>query len=289
MIPISIPQKEVVKIFFENDIKNIKKYYNGISFDFDEEFRFDVFKEFIYAAAGMFKDLDMAVYNKELVGKFQSIRYLTEQHNDFLQRSLYPVTIFKEKFLHAQEAYMHELSEFELKKAAVQGMISREKSLTSQREQMEIQFADTHNPIANRESFEQELKQVRKEQVDTIHAIGTSRHELNALHEKLKNFEEHHREEFLKYFIEAKEKLMHQYMASLDYYGYEFNEALFRNSENSEDIRKFKVNAGIQGSLNLCKYLEYYLRNIAPEALADAVHKERLLYAKRYCERIGKN
>lgn len=57
MIPVSIPHKEVIKNFFETDIQMMKRYYNGIAFAFDDDFRFDIFKEFIYAAAGMFKDI----------------------------------------------------------------------------------------------------------------------------------------------------------------------------------------------------------------------------------------
>lgn len=73
--------------------------------------------------------------------------------------------------------------------------------------------------------------------------------------------------------------------ASLDYYAFQFNESLFRYSEESAEIQKFKREAGIEGRISLCKYLEYYLRNVVPESLANASHKERLLDAKRYCEK----
>ncbi len=287
MIPVSVPHKEVIKKFFDEDIKTMRKYYNGIAFDYEDDFRFDVFKEFIYAAAGMFKDLDMAIYNKDLVTKFKTIRHLSQTYTDFEQRSHHPAVVFTRNFLAAQEAYRIEQEKFESLKAAFQMLILKEKNLTVQRQQMEARFNDTVHPIppSEREAFETQLKQVRREQVDAIHKIGVNRLELDHLHGMLKAFEDEHREEFVKSFKEAKEKLTYQYKASLDYYGYQFNQSLFRNSEDSLEIQKFKRDAGIIGKIDLCKYLEYYLRNVVPETLANIEHKERLMDAKRYCEK----
>lgn len=290
MIPITLPQKQVILKFFDNDIKVVKKYFNAIGFDFDENFRFNVFKEFIYSAAGMFKDLDTTIYNQELITKFKTIRYLSEQFTEFEQRSQYALKVYTKDFLTAQDAYMAEKHSFETLKAELQMLISREASLNQKRETMEAQFNDQKKtiPKEKRPQFEEELKKVRRDHVDTIHMIGTHRRELEELQAKLKEFEELHKEEFLRYFNEIKEKLTHQYSESLNFFGYEFNEALFLNSERSASIQKFKAEAGIQGAMDLCKYVEYYLRNVVPEALADAGHKERLLAAKRYCERVKK-
>lgn len=74
MIPISISQKQIVLDFFAEDIKIVKKYFNAIGFDFDEEFNFDVFKEFIYSAAGMFKDIDPTIYKEDLIKQFNMIQ-----------------------------------------------------------------------------------------------------------------------------------------------------------------------------------------------------------------------
>lgn len=274
--------------FFEDDIKIVKKYFNAIGFDFDENFRFDVFKEFIYSAAGMFKDIDTTIYNQELVSKFNTIRYLSERYSDFEQRTNVALRVYTKDFLLVQEGYVEQKHQFDLLKAELQMLITKEQGLTSRREIMELQFKQETNSILNKEEFENELKKVRREQVDTIHIIGSHRHELEEIQERLKTFEEMHKEEFLRYFNEIKEKLTYQFSEALNFFGYEFNQALFLNSERSILIQKFKAEAGIQGSIDLCKYVEYYLRNVVPEALSDTGHKERLLNAKKYCERTGK-
>lgn len=284
MIPISISQKQIVLDFFAEDIKIVKKYFNAIGFDFDERFKFDVFKEFIYSAAGMFKDIDPTIYKEELVKQFNTIRFLHEHFSEFEQRTQYALKVYTKDFLTAQENYMHEKKHFDTLKAELQMLITKEQVLTSKRDLMELQ-SSTIEPEKEK-SFLEELKFVRREQVDTIHYIGTHRQELDKLYANLKAFEDLHREEFIRYFNEVKEKLTYQYKESLNYFGYEFNEALFRDSERSIAIQKFKADAGIKGSINLCKYVEYYLRNVVPEALADTGHKERLLNAKRYCEQV---
>jgi len=288
MIPLSISQKQVVMNFFENDIKTVKKYFNAIGFDFDEDFRFDVFKELIYSAAGMFKDIDTTIYNQELVNKFNTIRHLSKRYNDFEQRANFAQRVYTKDFLLAQEGYVEQKHQFELQKAELQMLIAKEQNLTAKRDTMEIQLKQEADLIANKETFENELKKVRREQVDTIHMIGVHKQEIDERFAILTAFENQHREEFLNYFNEIKEKLTYQFTEALNYFGYDFNDSLFRNSERSSLIQRFKKEAGIQGDINLCKYVEYYLRNVIPEALADAEHKERLLIAKKYCDRVGK-
>lgn len=287
MIPITISQKQIVLKFFEDDIKIVKKYFNAIGFDFDENFRFDVFKEFIYSAAGMFKDLDMTIYNQELITKFKTIRYLNDRFAEFEQRSQYALNVYLKEFLTAQQAYMAEKHRFDILKAELQMLLTKEESLSIRRSQMETKFSDSKNPLPSgqKETFEAELKRVRRDHVDAIHMIGTHRSELEERQQALKTFEELHKEEFFHYFNEIKDKLVHQYSESLNFFGFEFNNALFLNSERSEPIQRFKAEAGIQGRIDLCKYVEYYLRNVIPEALADTKHKEKLLVAKEYCRK----
>jgi hypothetical protein len=283
MISVSVSQKQVVLNFFDDDIHIVKKYFNSIGFDFNEEFRFDVFKEFIYSAAGMFKDLDSTIYNQELVTKFNTIRRLNQYYAEFEQRSSHALRVYMKDFLGSQEAYIEEKKKFDSLKAELQMLISKEQTFTAKRELMEEQFKIIASDKV--ESFEIDLKKVRREQVDTIHMIGTHRSELDTRFHNLKAFEDLHKEEFLYHFNEVKEKLAYQYTVSLNYFGFDFNKALFLNSERSGPIQRFKREAGIQGNIDLCKYVEYYLRNVVPEALADRSHRERLFNAKRYCER----
>ncbi len=282
MIPISISQKQIVLDFFADDIKVVKKYFNAIGFDFDENFRFDVFKKFIYSASGMFKDIDPTIYNQELVQQFNTIRFLSERYNEFEQRSKNALKIYAKDFLSAQESYMSKRKEFETLRDGLQMLISKEKSLAAKRAIMEKNLETT--APETKKDFEFELKKIRREQVDTIHTIGTNRALIEEYQLLLKSFEDQHLESFVKHFNEIKEKLTHQYTESLNYFGFDFNETLFRNSERSGPIQRFKKEAGIQGDIDLCKYVEYYLRTVIPEALADAEFKERLLIAKKYCE-----
>lgn len=108
MISISIAHKQIVLDFFAEDIKIVKKYFNAIGFDFDERFKFNVFKEFIYTAAGMFKDLDPTIYNQELVQQFNTICFLNERYGEFEQRGHYALKIYGKDFLNAQESYITE-------------------------------------------------------------------------------------------------------------------------------------------------------------------------------------
>ena len=81
----------------------------------------------------MFKDIDTTIYNQELVNKFNTIRYPSERYNDFEQRSNFAQRVYTKDFLHAQEGYVEQKHQFELQKAELQMLITKEQNLTAKR------------------------------------------------------------------------------------------------------------------------------------------------------------
>jgi hypothetical protein len=285
MIPLSVSQKNVILGIFKEDIQLVKKHFMAISFDFDENFKYDVFREFINAAAGMFKEIDMGIYNAQLVGKYKTIQLLDNRYTEFKKKSKHALRSYERDFLNAQEAYKEEVKRQQGMKAALQVLITQEKNLFAMRETLEKNFAKLgKGDKERREKLETRLKAVRKEHVDTLHVLGEHRKDLDGLDQILKAFEEKHKAEFMSFFKEVTDKLEYQFKQSLNYFGYEFNHSLFVNSAKSDLIGKFKKDANIIGDLDLCKYVEYYIRNVNPDMISNAEHKERIRYAKQYCK-----
>jgi hypothetical protein len=291
MINISTSQKQVVLDFFEEDIKIVKKYFSAVAFGFDDDFKYDIFKEFIFSAAGMIKSIDMGVYNSELVGKFSSIKTLDKSYSEFKQKSEFALRVYNSAFLTSQNEYQSEKKAYETKKNALQMLISKEAKL-NEKYNKALTLLEEKKPSLTKKAIEdylEKLKPIRREHVDTIHLIGTEKQELDEMYKTLTDFEEQHKASFMEFFQATKEKLEYQYIESLNYFGFAFNEALFINSEKSRLIQKFKSEARIDGDINLCKYLEYYLRSVSAEALADVAHKNKLAAAKEYCKNHQKN
>lgn len=287
MIRLTTPQKDVVLSFFQNDIQLVKKYFMMISFDFDESFKYSVFKEFIFAAAGMMKDLDHAIYSAELLSSFKVIQALDQSHTEFMAKSKHASQVYEKEFLHAQEEYVIQEKKYEDLKAELQLLISKEQTLNTQLKfenekiaELKAQGKLKSLPLEKANA----IKMLRREHVDTVHYLGQRRNELDEVQTLLNSFEHEHKAVFIDFFKTVKEKLEYQYTQSLSYFGYEFNEKLFVDSEKSASVQKFKRDAHISGDLNLCKYVEYYLKNINPDALADKDKKDKLIAAKQYCK-----
>lgn len=289
MINITTPQKDVVLSFFQNDIQLVKKYFMMISFDFDENFKYSVFKDFIFSAAGMMKDIDHAIYNAELLSSFKIIQALDQSYTEFKAKSKHALQVYNKEFLHAQEEYLLQLQKYDALKAELQMLISSEQSLNTQ---LKVENAKVQELKAKGElnTLPQErvdkIKMLRREHVDTVHFLGQRRNELDAVQVLLMDFENEHKAVFLDFFKTVKEKLEYQYSQSLSYFGFEFNQKLFIDSEKSVMVQKFKKEAHIVGDFNLCKYVEYYLKNVNPDALANKEKKENLLAAKQYCKNL---
>jgi len=286
MIKLSTPQKDVVLAFFQDDIQLVKKYFMMIGFEFDESFQYCVFKEFIFSAAGMMRDLDNTIYNAELLSSFQVIQNLDQAFSDFKVKSKHSLAVYNKEFLHAQEEYVIHQKKYDDLKAELQMLITKEQSLnerlTIEKEKMQNLKLKMSVKEIPKEKIDA-LKLLRRDHVDTVHFLGQRRTELDDVQAILSAFENEHKAVFLDFFKTVKEKLDYQYMQSLSFFGYEFNEKLFIDSEKSALVQKFKKEANIVGDLNLCKYVEYYLKNINPDALADKEKKENLKAAKLYC------
>ncbi len=287
MIQMTTPQKDVVLAFFQNDIKLVKKYFMMISFDFDESFQYHVFKEFIFSAAGMMKDLDNAIYNAQLLSSFKIIQSLDQAYTEFKAKSAHAQQVYTRSFLHAQEEYIAKEKHYDALKAELQLLITKEQRLRTQldAENKKIKELKDQGKLKQlpKEKVEQ-IKALRRDHVDTVHFLGQRRNELDEVQTLLRSFEQEHKAAFLEFFNTVKEKLDFQYSQSLSYFGYEFNEKLFIDSEKSALVQKFKKDANIVGDLNLCKYVEYYLKTVNPDAIADQSKKEKLKAAKQYCK-----
>ena len=289
MINLSTPQKDVVLSFFQNDIKLVKKYFMMISFDFDENFKYSVFREFIFSAAGMMRDIDQAIYNAELLSSFKIIQALDQSFSEFKSKSKHALQVYDKEFLHAQVDYVSHQHSYEGLKAELQMLISSEQNLHTQLKLEDAKIKELKSMGKLKELPKEQvdrIKMLRREHVDTVHFLGQRRNELDAVLGKLCAFENEHKAIFMEFFKSVKEKLEYQYSQSLSYFGFEFNEKLFVDSEKSEMVKKFKKDAHIIGDFNLCKYVEYYLKNVNPDALADKEKKDNLLAAKRYCANL---
>ncbi len=286
-IDVTVPQKEIVLSFFKDDIQLIQKYYKLISSDTDKDFKYFVFKEFVFSAAGMMRHIDQDFYNAKLLNSFKVIQALDDFYTEFKAKSKHVHTVYTTQFLLWQEDYVSQKDRYCGLKDELSMLITSEQIMSAKLKSIDAKIVEQlllDPKYAVKEEEETKTKFLRREHVDTIHSLGERRKELDRLQILLSNFEEEHQSLFNEYFFATKKKLDAQYHKTLDYFGFKFNNKLFSGSKNSDMIQKFKKQANISGELNLCKYVEYYLKNVNPDTLSDKDKKESLNIAKQYCK-----
>jgi hypothetical protein len=287
MITVTTPQKDVILAYFKDDLALVTRYCKMITDDVDKNFKYFVFKEFIFSAAGMMRDIDYDLYNDKLLKPFKVIQHLDQSHIHFQAKSKHVMTVYVKEFLEWQEDYVAQKKRFEDLQIELEGLISNERSLSKK-----VKLANEHlekikakNPKdAIPDATLEKVKLFRSQHVDTIHLLGERRKELENLQKLLSNFEEEHKALFKDYFKAIKENIEAQYNKALAYFGYKFNKKLFIDAGRSAEVQRFKQKAHIFGDLDLCKYVEYYLKNVNSEELSDPAKKEKLNGAKQYCK-----
>jgi hypothetical protein len=288
MIPISVGQRDVVLKFFKVDVEVVKKHFAAVAFDFEDDFEYMIFKEFLFSAAGMFKELDVGIYNKALAGKFQTINLLDKHYREFKHKSEYAQSVYERTFLTSQIEYSDKQKSCDAIKQEMKLLGTRETTLKAKLDKVTRALEKKKKSLSKEQllAYQEKIKPLRREHVDTVHLLGSLKNELVDIQKELNLFEKEHKQAFLDFFVATRDKIEHQYISSLNYFGFVFNENLFVNSEKSAEIQKFKQQANIRGSIDICRYLEYYLKNVNPDSLHDPSRQKQLLKAKSYCKRL---
>lgn len=287
MINVTIPQKDVILAYFKDEFTIVTRYAKMISPDMDINFKYFVFKDFIFSAAGMMKDIDQNLYNDKLIKPFGAIKSLDKSYNNFQAKSKHVLTVYINEFLKWQNDYVSQKKRYEDLQAELQMLISSEKVLSNKFKvilQHIKEITDKDSKAEVPQALTGKQKSVRAEHVDIIHLLGQRRQEIEELQKLLSNFEEEHKALFQEYFKAITTKLDSEYVRSLSFFGYKFNKKLFSDAQKSTEVQKFRQRAHIFGDLDLCKYVEYYLKNVSTDDLSDPKKKERLNEAKQYCK-----
>ena len=286
MIPVTTPQKEIILNYFKDELSLVAQYETLMVTKTDKDFRYFVFKNFIFSAAGMVSDIDQDLYKEKLLAPFKVIKSLDKSYTEFKIRNKQVMTVYATEFLQWQDDYVAQKKRYEDLKAEIQMLIISEKTLSGKLKLLakHVDVLTKGNEEKKLEQVQEKIKKIRSDHVDAIHYLGEKRKELDNLQELLSDFEEEHKKLFVDYFNKLKYTIDTRYNKALDYFGFKFNSKLFRDANKSPEVQKFKLRSHIHGDFSLCKYVEYYLKNISSDEIADQKKKEYLTAAKLYCK-----
>lgn len=287
MIPVTTPQKEIILNYFKDELALVAQYEKLMVTKTDKDFRYFVFKDFIFSAAGMVSDIDNDLYKEKLLAPFKVIKSLDKSYTEFKIRNKQVMTVYTTEFLQWQDDYVAQKKRYEDLKSEIQMLLVSEKTLSGKLKVLDKHLEKLTNEKTEEEKLDlvkEKIKRIRSEHVDAIHFLGEKRKELDNLQELLSDFEEEHKKLFVDYFNKLKFTIDSRYNKALDYFGFKFNSKLFRDASKSPEVQKFKLRAHIHGDFSLCKYVEYYLKNISSDEIADQKRKEYLNAAKLYCK-----
>ncbi|MDF1881181.1 hypothetical protein JHD50_07675 [Sulfurimonas sp. MAG313] len=287
MIKVTTPQKDIILSYFKDDLTLIAKYEKLMKGPAEKNFKYLVFKEFIFSAAGMIREIDHDLYNKNLATPFKVIKTLDLSYISFKGKNKHVISVYKTEFLQWQDDYVIQKKRYDDLKSEIQMLIVSEATLGGQLKEANKKIAAFSKKKEDEEAFkelDEKTKKVRSDHVDSIHFLGERRKELSNLLELLSNFEEEHKKLFVDFFNQIKAVIDTRYIKALNYFGFKFNTKLFHEASTSPEILAFKRRANIHGDFCLCKYVEYYLKNVSSDAIADTQKRQNLEEAKRYCK-----
>ncbi|MEA1917888.1 MAG: hypothetical protein U9N42_10250 [Campylobacterota bacterium] len=267
MTKLTSQYKQSIVTYFKDDILVSDSYSFERIASADEDFHYIIFKDLISSATGLFRNIDERIITQELEDSFVKLNSIYDKYFNFKMRSKNSLTLYENSFLKKQESFMDKVELLE----------AEEFELIELNKQEDALYKKIQNPN------EENIKYLRTRHADVLDKRDILDKSIKELVKYVNNFYDYHKGAFFDIFEEIKSSIESKFFQILDTYAYEYNKEMFSRAKSSKLIENFLLRSGVRGELNICKFLEYYSKNIVTKIVVDDALKMRINGAKEYC------
>jgi ActR/RegA family two-component response regulator len=269
-IPIEFTIKEVLGDYFgkaTNAIKNegVNKKSNLLDYS--------LMKRFLNTAYNHLADKDPSFVDAELMGLKVTLEEMHHIFNETADKKQFPELKFETVFLKYQKIYQMCLREFEKNKGQFQQYNTAADTMSKKIKTAEKKLREL--PIKSKEYSDLDLntKQLRSKYVRMLDAISHIEKANKKLKTLMEDFKVKYEIDFVREFKAVAEKTFEILTISLNSKAYKFDQYMWEMAKKSQGIKKFFLEANIEGGFSSKTFLKYYLSNLDKSKL-NAEHKD---------------
>ena len=225
-------------------------------------------RRFLFTTYNNLTELDVHFITPELKAMRDDLLQMSQVYDDYKTKATYPDIAFDKVFLSRQSDYVHLRQDAEYSFNELKRLHSSEQMLSESLEEKEETLKRTLHLSPQYQRLGEEFKEVKKNYVDTIHAIASLDERYKAATRLMKEFEKEYHQSFFESFSEASRKYRKQILYILDAQAFMFDDLLWRQARQSKVIKRFFEQAHIQGEYCAKTYLRYYLNTLDPDLIS---------------------
>jgi CheY-like chemotaxis protein len=264
-----IPISPDYEMFLSNYFRDSLTTLENNSIKGDKVLSYPLMKRFLSTAYDHLLDKDPTFIDQKL-GDLKIVLERTYRVYRALEElTSYPEAKFESVFLKNQSVYYKIYLKFEQHKIRVSKLsevvTDLEKSIKSSEKTL---FGMTpKSPRYNQ--LDQKLKKMRTNFVDKLEEMTKLKNQNNIYYTLMNNFKELHRKPFVDYFKKQSEIITSQLLLLLNSNAYLFDSYMWELAKKSQGIKRFFIEANIDGSFSSKTFLKYFLNSLDENKMSD--------------------
>lgn len=283
-IPISLSVEECIDKTLE-PIRSVISQYSEYLIA-DKKIDYLKMRRFIFTAYNNLVEMDQSVLKAE-VSEPKSKLNAVKKHFDELEMYLKkPLSINFEKIFLEQQSHYREVrrsAERAKHNIDLKDVQASHLRVTHSECKKSLQLTSRKHP--RYPEIEARCKKLNREYVDSLHEASELRSRLALLQDRMEEFKKSHSITFGKVFDERTEQIKGDINSIMDGIAYEFDTILWEKAKESTAVRKFFLEAKIEGTYSSKTFLKYYMRSLDEQKFSE--DQEKLYELLDYLESIS--
>jgi hypothetical protein len=258
-IPLMPDYTELLSAYFSESIYVVQ---NTKTENTNKLLNYQLMKRFITTAFDHLIDKDASFMDDKLCDLKVLLERTYRVFKNLEELAQYPEAKYEALFLKNQRAYNKVCFEVENNKRRISQLSELVSSLEKNMKNAEKTFLGLSVKSPNYSSLNSKIKKMRTKYVDSLEELKELESK-NKFYENLKrDFVKKYKEEFIEYFKKQADMLTAQIMLILNSNAYEFDNYLWILAKKSQGIKRFFIDANIDGSFSSKTFLKYFLKTL---------------------------
>lgn len=265
-IPLVPSYEIIINVYFEEAINVIST--SDVNQD-TKVLSYNLMRRFLSTAFNHLLDKDPTFINDELRELKSKLEKTYKIYKNLEELILYPEAKFDTVFLKKQQVFYKIYHKYENNKKRLTKLNVMSENLDMKIKELEKEYITLTARNSKYSEINIQLKKLKSKYVDTIDEICILKNQNEYFYNIQKDFTDKHRKDFVEYFKIKSEEIFVKFAYILNSCAYQFDYQMWELAKNSQGIKKFFIEANIDGSFSSKTFLKYFLKSLDEDKMND--------------------
>jgi hypothetical protein len=256
--------------FCESYFKDSKEIIENETIQSDTKLlNYRLMRRFLATAFDHLMDKDPTFLDDELKKLRSTLHKTFKVYRNLEELISYPEVKFESVFLKKQVTFRKVKKTFEENKSKLTKLNEMSTAISTEINNIEKSLKSLPLKSPKYEELDLKLKKTRSKYVDLLDDIKKLKNENQVYVSLINGFIDLHKKDFIKYFKKQSDIIKNKVLLILNSNAYRFDDYMWELAKKSAGIKKFFIEANIDGSFTSKTFLKYFLKNLDTDKMNE--------------------